>query len=116
MQPNWQKCVGNVWGTLLEVNLNHFHFNNMEGVYIIWQGNGPVVRVGQGNIRNRLYHHRNDPKIIKYPSLYVTWAPVHALYRDSVERYLANILKPVVGDAFPNVVPTPVVLPWPWRM
>ena len=39
------KCQGDVWGTLMDVDLGHAHFNNMEGVYIIWQANGPVVRV-----------------------------------------------------------------------
>lgn len=116
MQINWQKCSGNVWGTLLGVDLNHIHFNNMEGVYIIWQGNGPVIRVGQGNIRDRLYRHRNDPEITKYQSLYVTWAPVSFLYRNGIERYLANVLRPVVGDAFPVAIPTPVSLPWYWQI
>lgn len=116
MQLEWQKCQGNVWGSLLNVDLSHSHFNNLEGVYIIWQGNGPVVRVGQGIIKDRLTAHRNDPTITTYSSLYVTWAPVGTLYRDNVERYLANILKPVVGDTFPNVTPTQVSLPWPWQM
>jgi len=112
----WQQCSGNEWGTLLGVDLNHVHFNNMEGVYIIWQGNGPVIRVGQGNIKDRLYHHRNDPKITQHQSLYVTWAPVQSLYRDGVERYLANTLRPIVGDVFPNAIPKPVSLPWHWKM
>jgi hypothetical protein len=88
----------------------------MEGVYIIWQGNGPVVRVGQGIIRDRFTTHRNDKAITVYSPLYVTWAPVEALYRDGVERYLANILRPIVGYVFPNVIPTPVSLPWLWQM
>ncbi|MCC7004487.1 hypothetical protein IT397_01030 [Candidatus Nomurabacteria bacterium] len=88
----------------------------MEGVYIIWQGNGPVIRVGQGIIRDRLSAHRRDTAITAYQNLYVTWAPVSAIYRNGVERYLANILKPRVGDAFPNVNPIPAFLPWPWQM
>ncbi|MFA6297281.1 MAG: hypothetical protein WC629_01830 [Candidatus Paceibacterota bacterium] len=116
MQPAWQKCQGNVWGPFSTVDLSHPHFNNMEGVYIIWQGNGPVVRVGQGVIRDRLAAHRRDTAIMAYPNLYVTWAPVSAIYRDGVERHLANTLKPRVGDAFPNANPIQVLLPWPWQM
>jgi len=116
MQIAWQKCQGNVWGSLMDVDLSHSHFNNMEGVYIIWQGNGPVVRVGQGIIRDRLSAHRRDRAITAHNSLYVTWAPVSSLYRDGVERYLADILKPVVGDAFPNVSPAQVPLPWHWQI
>lgn len=116
MQLAWQKCLGDVWGPLLTVDLSHSHFNSMEGVYIIWQGNGPVIRVGQGIIRDRLSAHRRDTAITAYQNLYVTWAPVSATYRNGVERYLANILKPRVGDAFPNVNPIPAFLPWPWQM
>jgi len=116
MQLAWQKCQGDVWGTFMDVDLSHIHFNNMEGVYIIWQANGPVVRVGQGIIRDRLTAHRNDRAITAYPSLHVTWAPVSVLHRNGVERYLANTLNPKVGDAFPNVIPMQVLLPWPWQI
>lgn len=112
MQLSWQKCLGNVWGSLLWVDLGHSHFDSMEGVYIIWQANGQVVRVGQGIIKDRLSAHRNDPAITRYNNLYVTWAPVLATYRNGVERYLANTLRPLIGDAFPNAVPMAVNLPW----
>lgn len=111
MQLSWQKCLGNVWGTLQWLDLEHSHFNTMEGVYIIWQSNGPVVRIGQGVIKNRLSAHRNDPAITRYSNLLVTWAAVPALYRNNVERYLANIYNPLVGDAFPNALPLAVNLP-----
>ena len=88
----------------------------MEGVYVIWQGNGSVIRVGQGKIKDRLAEHRANPAITKYDNLYVTWAPVYAQYRDGIERHLANVLKPLVGDAFPNANPIAVNLPWPWQV
>ena len=94
------------------VDLSHSHFNDMEGVYIIWQGNGPIVRVGQGIVKNRIASHRNDREVTAYGNLYVTWAKVPAVYRDGVERYLANRLNPRVGDAFPDVDPIAVNLPW----
>ncbi len=100
----------------MHVDLSHAHFNNMEGVYIIWQANGPVVRVGQGIIRDRLAAHKQDKAITAYPNLHVTWAPVSALYRNGVERHLANTLKPRVGDTFPNVNPIQVLLPWALQM
>lgn len=83
----------------------------MEGVYIIWSGTS-TVRVGQGIIKDRLGEHRNNRAITAHPSLLVTWAPVAKLYRDGVERYLADVLKPKVGDAFPDVAPRQVNLPW----
>lgn len=111
LQLLWQKCQGDVWGSFLDVNLDHTHFDKMEGVYVIWQGQGPVVRVGQGFVRDRIADHRTNRAITEYDNLYVTWASVPAQYRDGVERYLANVLQPVVGDAFPDALPVQVNLP-----
>ena len=76
------KCQSDVWCKLNSVDLNHEHFNNKNGVYIIWH-EGPrhaVVYVGQGNIKERLASHRRDHEIQEYASLglYVTWATVRA--------------------------------------
>lgn len=84
----------------------------MEGVYVIWQAQGPVIRLGQGIIKNRIADHRNSRLITRYENLYVTWAPLITQYRDGVERYLAETLKPKVGDAFPDSYPIEVNLPW----
>jgi len=109
---NWQRCVGNVWGPFLTVDLTHAHFDSMEGIYIIWQGNGSIIRVGQGFIRDRIARHRTNRTITAYNNLYVTWTPVFAKYRDGIEHYLAEVLKPKVGDAFPDATPIAVNLPW----
>lgn len=113
---DWQKCQGNVWGNFLGVDLQHNHFNDMHGVYIIWHGgqNPATVRVGQGNIRDRLQEHRKDNSILAYKedNLFVTWASVSTSSCDGVERYLAETLKPKVGDRFPNTQPTKVNIPW----
>src|SRR3990172_3814595 len=109
MTVYWNKCQGNVWCPLDSVNLEHNHFDTMEGVYVIWHGgnNAATVRVGQGFIRDRLRDHRGDPQIqsFNHLTLYVTWASVAAAQRDGVEKYLANVLKPKVGSQFPAAVP-----------
>jgi len=116
MQLQWKKCQGNVWCSLNILNLDTSHFDNMEGVYIIWyEGDDPAtVRVGQGFIRDRLKAHRNDPQIKAYAhlSLYVTWASVAQAYRDGVEAFLAQRLNPKVGERFPDRTPIEVNLPW----
>ena len=116
LQIPWQKCQGDVWGPFLSVDLEHTHFDEMEGVYIIWQAGGPIIRVGQGYVRDRIAEHRKNPDITAYSNLYVTWAPVSLSQRDGIERYLANTLNPKIGEAFPIVVPTPVNLPWLWQV
>ena len=88
------------------------------GVYVIWHDGQPpwTVRVGQGDVPDRLGKHRRDPRVLAYRSygagLFVTWASVPARYLDGVERYLADQLRPLIGDAFPDVAPIPVNLPW----
>lgn len=111
MQLAWQVCQGG-WCSFTGVDLGHSHFDNMEGVYIIWQENGPVVRVGQGTVRDRFTAHRTDAAITAYGALRSSWAPVAAQFRDGVERYLANALQPRVGSAFPIALPIAVNLPW----
>ncbi len=113
---DWIKCGGSQWCNFFNLNLEHAHFKNFEGVYIIWHGapNPAVVRVGQGIIKDRISAHRQDLEIIKYKSygLYVTWAEVASPYRDGVERYLGEKWNPKVGTKFPDVSPIEVNSPW----
>ena len=90
---------------------------NAFGVYIIWHAGNPgrVVKIGQGDISDRLGKHRRDAMILayrKHGTLKVTWAAVASSQVDGVERYLANRYPPLVGDAFPDVVPIAVNSPW----
>ncbi len=112
---NWTRCEGNVWCTLNSVNLEHKHFNNMQGVYIIWHGGTKpwAVYIGQGDIKERIAAHRKDLGIQKYEhmGLYVTWATVQEDFRDGVEAYLADIWTPKVGN-HPQVPRIEVNSPW----
>ena len=107
---------GNKWCGLNTVNLSSIDVN-LEGVYIIWYWGGPrevtPVYVGQGNIRNRLTAHRNDPEIQNSTNqtLYVTWAHVSKADIDGVEAYLGKTLNPIVGEEYPKAIPIPVNLP-----
>ena len=114
MQVNWIKSTTDTWLSLERVNLANVR---TVGVYMIWHTGNPgrVVRVGQGDIAERLTAHRRDPAITqfaKYGELRVTWASVPAVSLDGVERYLANRWKPLAGDAFPDSIPVAVNSPW----
>ena len=114
---SWIKCQGDVWCKLNSVNLQHAHFNNRGGVYVIWHGgeSPATVYVGQTeDLRDRLRDHRNDERIQKYGSLglYVTWASVAPGLLDGVERYLGERLRPKVSRHFPDVPPIEARLPW----
>lgn len=110
---NWIKCEDD-WCPLETVNLANV---DTAGIYIIWHRGDParIVRIGQGDIAERLTAHRNDHDILAYKdkgSLRVTWASVPVHQRDGIERYLADTWNPLVGDAFPNAVPLAVNSPW----
>jgi hypothetical protein len=115
LRVNWVKCG------------DDHHYCNLEllkldklsttGVYIIWHEGQPgrVVRIGQGEISDRLAVHRQDARVLaykKYGALRVTWAAVPAHLMDSVELYLANEWHPLLGDAFPDVTPLAVNSPF----
>jgi len=116
MQLTWIKCEREEWCPFQTVNLNSDHFDNLQGVYIIWHGgkNPATVRIGQGMIKERIQAHRNEPTILAYAqySLFVTWANVAPPFRDGIERFLAETLKPKVGEAFPQAPSIAVNLPW----
>ena len=113
---HWHRCGGHVWGSFTRVDLGGLHFNGREGVYVIWRPTDRrCVRVGQGNIRERLTAHRVDREITDCTpytgELLVTWADVDWRYRDGVERYLGEVLQPIVGRRFPDVASIEVNLP-----
>ena len=117
MTLKWIQCQGDVWCKLSTVKLQHEHFDNLHGVYIIWHGgnNAATVYVGKGNIRERLTQHRSNPSIQNYEQLgplYVTWAAVPNNLCDGVERFLIDTLHPKVNEQIPIVTPIPVNKPW----
>ncbi len=112
----WNRCQDGDWCPLMDLNLNHSHFDDMEWVYIIrhWWNNPKVVRVGQWIIKNRLAEHRTNTQITKYQNLglFVTRARVAAEYRDWVEKYLADLYDPIVWERFPDRQSISVNSPW----
>jgi len=115
-QLKWIKCQGEVWCPFHTVNLNHEHFNGLEGVYIIWHGgpNAHTVIVGHGNIRQRLTAYRSDPRIQTYAPLgiFSTSAIVPPASRDGIQAYLTTRLTPLVPDNPSQAPEIEVNLPW----
>ncbi|MDE5422424.1 hypothetical protein L3073_09420 [Ancylomarina sp. DW003] len=111
MKVDWIKCQNDNWCDFLTVNLSNEHFDNLHGVYIIWSGK-TVVRLGSGEIKDRIADHRDNTEITAYTNLKVTWARVNANQMQGVEKYLADTYKPAVGERFPNRTPIEVNSPW----
>jgi hypothetical protein len=112
---NWIKSPTGSWHSLMDVDLTGV---TGTGVYVIWHEGTPsrIVRVGQGDIVARLNEHRNNPEVTRHRdrgTLRFTWATVPLKAdRDGIEKYLANHYRPLIGDAWPDVPPIPVNLPW----
>lgn len=109
----WNKCQDDTYWPLERLNLENI---KAEGVYVIWHGGTlpRTVRIGQGTVAERLRAHRFESEVLAYKNsgLHVTWAAVAAAQRNGVEKYLADGLHPLVGDASPDVLPIVVNSPW----
>lgn len=112
LQLQWMRCAGGVWCGFNTVDLSAPCFRDSVGVYVIWHS-AAVVRVGQGHIAERLAKHRNDPEITRYSSLglFVTWAEVHPVVLNGVERFLFDTMNPLVGERCPDCESVAVNLP-----
>ena len=113
-QLNWIKSTAGNWLSFQRANLESV---TADGVYIIWHAGNPsrVVYVGQGDVSARIKAHRNRPDInnySRYGELYVTWASVPTRQKDGIERYLADMWSPLVGEVHPDAVPIAVNSPW----
>jgi hypothetical protein len=112
MKVQWGTCGDDKhWCDFKNLNLDSDNFEDKKGVYIIWSGE-TVVRLGSGLIKDRITDHRDNPDIIKYKNLKVTWAKVNANQMQGVEKYLSEALEPVVGERFPDRTSIEVNLPW----
>ena len=112
MRVHWNRCGGDKWCDLLNLNLNHPHFNDLSGVYVIWRGSdGRTVYVGSGEIADRLLAHRQATWAKTHDSLLATWTQLPENQQAGVERFLADRLNPLEGRAHPNAVPITVNLP-----
>lgn len=113
LRLTWGKCGDDGhWCDFLRLDLETDYFNDLKGVYVIWNDEDKVVRVGSGIIKDRIAAHRKDTEITAYENLKVTWAKVNATQMEGVEKYLADELDPNVGERFPDRTPISVNLPY----
>ena len=85
------------------------------GVYCISsvrQEGTETIRVGQGNIRDRVDAHTREPDISARPYLLVTWAETDPSQTDGIEKYLIDALHPLEGEIAPDAEPIEVNLPY----
>jgi hypothetical protein len=112
-QISWIRS-NDTWYSLANVDLTSW--TKIAGVYVIWHGGtaSKVVKVGQGNIEHELKQYRGDRKFQAYRcfGLYVTWASVASQAdRDGIQRYLADLYRPLLNDNPPTASPIAVNLP-----
>ena len=111
----WIKHDNGSWWRLNRIDTLHPHFDDMDGVYVIWYGGSvpAVVQVGRGAIRDELATHQCDPNVQAYShlDLYATWAAIPKEYQAGVEAYLMNHYRPKLGGPSPQATPLSVRLP-----
>ncbi|MGB6377718.1 MAG: hypothetical protein WBG24_13445 [Syntrophobacteria bacterium] len=75
----WNKCKAGTWCIIAELDLDHEHFDDMEGVYVIWYGEESAVtlRVGQGYIKDCLAKELSDKEGVCF-----YWCPCLALFQE----------------------------------
>jgi hypothetical protein len=112
-EVNW---IMSTQGNWLDPRQTQWDSINTDGVYVIWAPGtlltGPYwVKVGQGNVRDRMQSHMRDARITRFSTLRFTFAQVNWMQKDGVERFLGDRLSPLVAERFPDVFPIPVNLP-----
>ena len=112
MNVKWVKC-SETWCKFWDLDLlqDYFSDNNPAGVYVIWLGKD-VLYVGQGDIKSRIEAHRKEYAFSRFhgQDVKITWCIVEVSLRDGIERYLADLYKPRLGQSHPNVISIPVNL------
>lgn len=116
IEVSWARSgpVPRVWHALETLDLSRT--NDIAGVYVIWHEGKPsrTVAVGQcSSIKQSLSTCKNDEGILAYNqfgTLRATWAAVPDAYRQGVEKYLVDLLTPLMGDASADV--TPIAVNW----
>ncbi|MDE0636703.1 MAG: hypothetical protein OXI43_12765 [Candidatus Poribacteria bacterium] len=106
MVVNWIKPSNGKYYLLSIVDLNHEHFENLEGVYIIYSG-ASVIYVGRGEIAARLLAHRQDfYQRSDYKTLKVIWASRSEAIQGCGTLSCQHTYNPVVGKRHSgNVLP-----------
>lgn len=116
MTLTWIKCQGNAWCRLNNVNLQHQHFDGVNGVFVIWHGGGTpwTVLIGHGEIRSELASCRTNKQVQSFLNLdlFVTWSIVPADQQIAVVGSLANKLKPKIPPPQTTFDEVQVNLPW----
>lgn len=113
VQLNWIKNTFNEW---LDPRNTNWDSISGYGVYVVWSpgtllGGPTYLKVGQGDIKDRMQAHMRDFRITRYPQLRFTFAFVHPSRVDGVEKYLGGVLRPLVAERFPDTFPVAVNLP-----
>jgi hypothetical protein len=120
LQLNWRQCGRDQhWCDFFYVDLPSAWFGGTQGVYIIWHEGTPreVVLIGKGNIGARIASHRKDPQIVAYREkgpMCVTWAIVERPDLDGTERYLVDMIQPILSSNTRDVEPIESNLPSRW--
>lgn len=119
----WQRDERGYYYRLLRLHPAEAGLVGVGGVYVMWsRGVHPKwIHVGAtGNLGEAIGWARDAQEVLAFEgrgSVYVTWAPIKADYRDGVAIYLKDKLSPELPQPFPpdhakaEATPFPVIPP-----
>lgn len=121
LNVKWETCGdSNAWCNLNLISFSSPSFYNeqeggtVDGVYIIWdEKKKQVVRVGSGNLQDRIQKHSKEDWARNNTNLKVTFIRIDdENIMLGVENYLGYVFEqPTIGERFPDVTPVGINLP-----
>ncbi|MBD3409685.1 MAG: hypothetical protein GF419_05710 [Ignavibacteriales bacterium] len=118
MFVKWMYCKGGKWCTFNRVPLDDPHFDDLYGVFLVWnelRKKKNVIYVGKGKLREKIKANRQSHAIqenILKNTLYVTWASVPEEDVNAAHIYLTKKYDPSIPCPIDGNVYKPVNLPF----
>ncbi len=105
---SWQRDERGYFYRLLRLHPAEAGLSGIGGVYVMWsRGVHPkwIYAGATEDLGEAIGQARDDQQILTYEgrgSVYVTWSPIKAEYRDGVALYLRATLSPEINVNFPT--------------
>ena len=107
--PEGNTAMQVTWTKGFELDTANLESVKTNGVYVIYQtGNPPsTIYVGKGEVSKRLSEHKTDKRFDgarRAGKLFVTFAEIPAQSQEGVEKHLARLFAPKIGERHPEAV------------
>jgi hypothetical protein len=107
---DWKTLDSHNWTSFVDLDLQDSRLEGVTGIFFIWSRDLPYpqsIRIGQGNIRDRLIEMRNDPEVMAYQDKhpYVAWCSPPQSQIDGIITFMYQERPPLVPAPYPQAAP-----------